>query len=117
MFGEEGFVLGVAPRPVSGEARGALRLPLPAPDRVELRSAHRRGRVDAVETCAVEAEDLGLRRLRQGLVAVPLDERIRDLEGAECLDLVLRRAVPDRVRAPEHVVLADIAQELSERMR
>src|SRR5262245_2225286 len=40
-----------------------------------------------------------------------------DLECAKRLDLILRRAVPDRISAPEHVVLAAILEELAERMR
>ena len=48
-------------------------------------------------------------------VAVLLAEFRRDLEGAEGLDLVLRRAVPDRVRAPQHVVRPAMLQQLAER--
>src|SRR5262249_51463845 len=40
----------------------------------------------------------------------------RDLESAKCLDLVLWRAVPDGVGAPEHVVLAAVFHEFAERM-
>src|ERR687888_2061266 len=41
----------------------------------------------------------------------------RDLESSKRLDLVLRRAVPDGVGAPEHVVLATVFEELAERIR
>ena len=41
----------------------------------------------------------------------------RDLERAERLDLVLRGAVPDRVGAPQHVVLAEVREQLAERVR
>src|SRR5262245_2546954 len=40
-----------------------------------------------------------------------------DLECAKRLDLILWRAVPDRISAPEHVVLAAILEKLAERMR
>ena len=40
-----------------------------------------------------------------------------DLEGAQRLDLVLRRAVPDRIGAPEHTLGADMLEQLAERVR
>ena len=50
-------------------------------------------------------------------IAVPVLELRGDVQRAERLDLVLGRAVEDRVRAPQHVVLADVLQELPEHVR
>ena len=40
-----------------------------------------------------------------------------DLERSERLDLVLRGAVEQRVGAPQHVVLADVGEQLPEHVR
>src|SRR5437667_10328975 len=60
--------------------------------------------VDAEEARGVQSEDLLLHSARQGRVMVPGDERLGDVEAPERFDLPLRRAVPDRIRAPEHMV-------------
>src|SRR5260370_27880185 len=49
-------------------------------------------------------------------MAVLLNELLADLERAERLDLILRRAIPDRVGTPEDVVLADMAHKLAKRV-
>src|SRR5688572_22661540 len=64
----------------------------------------------------IQAKHLGAQRRRHLRVAVLLAQLVRDLERAERLDLVLRRAVPDRVRAPQHVVLADVLEQLAHRV-
>src|SRR5262245_25895193 len=72
---------------------------------------------DPVGSHRVQAEDLRAQLRRDLRVAVLLAQFRRDLEGAERLDLVLRRAVPNRIRAPEHVVRTNVLQELAEPMR
>ena len=47
-------------------------------------------------------------------VAVFVLEFVRDLKGAEGLDLILRRAVPDAVGAAEDVLLADMFHQLAD---
>ena len=59
------------------------------------------GGVDAVEAGGVAAEDPGLHLGGERRVAEALLGLGGDLEGPERLDLVLRRAVPDRVGAPQ----------------
>ena len=46
-----------------------------------------------------------------------LSQRRVNVEAAEGLDLVLRGTIPDRVGAPEHIVLADVLQELAQEVR
>src|ERR671931_1324840 len=75
------------------------------------------GRRHAVDLGAVQAEDLRPEPRRHFRVAVFVAQLSADLESAEGLDLVLRRAVPDRVGAPEHVVLAAVLDELAKRVR
>src|SRR5438067_2439322 len=80
---------------------------------LEIVRAERAGRtrdlrqVDAVQTRRVLPEDLQLPFGCQRGVAELLLRLRGDLEGAERLDLVQRRAVPDRIGAPQDVVLAD----------
>src|SRR5439155_13507837 len=78
------------------------------------RAARPNGLVHPVHARPVESEQLGLARLRQRRIAEALLQLRADLEGAQRLDLILRRAVPDGVRAPQHVVLAHETQELAE---
>src|SRR5262249_19224216 len=54
-----------------------------------------RGDVEAEDARVVQAEDLLLLAARQGRVVVLLDERGRDLEASERVDLPLGRPVPD----------------------
>src|SRR5688572_807835 len=70
-----------------------------------------------VDARRVQTEDLGAQRRRNFGIAVHRAQLRRDLESAKRLDLVLRRTVPDRVGAPQHVVLTAILDELAERMR
>src|SRR5882672_5691017 len=89
-----------------------------APDRRwgSTATRHRLG-AHAVEAGGVEAEDLGLALLRERGVAEALLELGRDLERPQRLDLSLGRAVPDRVGAPDDVVLADEPEQLAEHVR
>src|SRR5688572_12676655 len=72
---------------------------------------------DAVGSRRIQAEYLRAQLWRDFRIAVALAQFGRDLERAERLDLVLRRAVPDRVRAPEHVVGPAMLQQLAESVR
>src|SRR6266851_4326445 len=104
-------------RPVGGEAGCAALGELAPADRIGRGPAQRGRGVDAIDLGAAEAEDFGLELRRQRRIAVALAQAIVDGEAAEGLELVLRRAVPDRIGAPEHTVLADMAQQLAQRMR
>src|SRR5437899_7051761 len=73
-----------------------------------------RGHVDAEDAGGVQAEDLLLLAAREWRIVVLLDERRGHLETAERLDLPLRRAVPDRVGTPQHVVRPERADDLAE---
>src|SRR6056297_1038369 len=65
----------------------------------------------------IQAQDLSLDLRRQGRIAVAILEFLADLERSEGLDLVLWRAVPDRIGAPQDVVLAEVQQQLAQRVR
>src|SRR5712692_7769628 len=104
-------------RPVGGEAGRAALGELAPADRIGRGPAERGRGVDAIDLGDAEAEDFGLELRRQRRIAVALAQAIVDGEAAEGLELVLRRAVPDRIGAPEHTVLADMAQQLAQRMR
>ena len=65
------------------------------------RPARRRRDGDAVQLGSVAGEDAFLDRRRRARVPEALLVRGRDLERPERRDLVLRRAVPDRVGAPQ----------------
>src|SRR5688572_5992821 len=62
----------------------------------------------------VEPEYLGAQGGSDGRITVLRAQRLGDLEGTERLDLVLRRAVPDRIGAPEHIVLADVLEQFAD---
>jgi len=68
---------------------------------------------DCVGPGRVYPKDLGADRRSDLRVAVLRASFGRNLESAKRLDLVLGRAVPDGVGAPEHVVLAAILEELA----
>ena len=72
---------------------------------------------DPVDPSRIQTEDLRAQRRRDLGIAIHRAQFGGDLESAKRLDLILRRAVPDRVGAPEHVVLAAVLEELAERMR
>src|SRR6267378_3315981 len=72
---------------------------------------------EAVDPGGVAAEDPGAQLGGDFGVAVFLAQGGRDLKGAEGLDLVLGRAVPDGVGAPEDVVGAAVLDELADPMR
>ena len=69
---------------------------------------------DAVDGTRVAAQDLRLDRGRERGVPELLPHAFGDIEGAECVDERLRRAVPDRVGAPHDAVGPDRAEELPE---
>src|SRR5215471_2715453 len=106
------------PRPVGQKARVgslAVREPLPRDlvvGQVFLEHVFR----NLVNAKRVASEDLRAESRRDPLVAVLVGELRGDLEAAEGLDLILGRAVPDRIRTPEHVVLPHVLDELAERM-
>src|SRR5688572_7673427 len=75
------------------------------------------GRSKAVDPRGVQAEDLRPQGGGDLGVAVALPERGGGLERPERLDLVLRRAVPDRVGPPEDVIGAAGADQLAKRVR
>src|SRR5260221_2537063 len=102
---------------VSGEAGCAALGELAPADRIDHGPAQRSGGVDAIDLGAAEAEDLGLEVRRQRGIAVALAQLAVHGEAAERLELVLGRAVPDRIGAPEHTVFTDMAQQLAQRMR
>jgi hypothetical protein len=74
-------------------------------------------RSKAVNLGGVQAEDLGAQGRGDFRIAEALAQARRDLESAEGLDLVLGRAVPDGVGAPEDVVGPAVADQLSEGVR
>ena len=112
MVGADPLDLGGVPRPVGGVLGADL-----APDLLQVAAgelAPLRLRLDPVDPGAVQAQDLRLALAGQLRVAEALLELARDLERAEGLDLVLGSAVEDAVGAPQHVVLADVAEQLAE---
>src|SRR5215471_1020820 len=68
--------------------------------------------VDAEDARPVQPEDLLLHRARERRIFVLLDQRLGNLEAAERVDLPLRRAVPDGVCPPQHVVGTEGADKL-----
>src|SRR4029434_2220723 len=78
--------------------------------------AHLR-QVETVGARRVLAEDPRLHARRQLRIAEALAHLRGYLERAERVERWLRRAVPDRVGAPEHAVLADGEQQLAEHVR
>src|SRR5207244_8586306 len=73
--------------------------------------------IDADHPRRVEPEELRFDGAGERRVPVLVDERLWDLEAPERLDLPLRRAVPDRVRAPEDVVGPERADDLTDQVR
>src|SRR5215469_16569369 len=69
--------------------------------------------VDTVDPCTIEAENLSLELRGQLRIAVRREKLGRNLEGTKSLNLVLRRAIPDRIRSPENVVLPDVHEQFS----
>src|SRR5436190_3243550 len=84
-----------------------------ARDRVALRVFLHFLGAQRIDLRTVQSEDLRAQRGRDLRVTVLSAQLRSDLERAERLDLVLRRAVPDRVRAPQHVVLAGVLEQLA----
>src|SRR5688572_5533330 len=104
-------------RPPGAEVRlGPLEIRLLLPrDAVARDDLLHLGGGNAVHLGGVQAEDLGAQASGHLRIAESLSQRGMDLERPERLDLVLRRAVPDRVGAPQHVVFPTVAHELAER--
>src|SRR6266481_7416644 len=75
-----------------------------------------RGHVETEDTGGIQPEDLLLLAARQWRVVVLLDQPGGHLEATKRLDLPLRRAVPDRVGTPQHMVRAERADELTEQV-
>src|ERR1041385_2508765 len=106
-------------RPVGPEVRLRI-LPIRAAlarDAVARRVFLDVGGREAVDPGGVAAEDLRAQLGGDFGVAVSLAQSGRDLECAEGLDLVLGRAVPDGVGAPQDVVGAAVLDELADRVR
>src|SRR5690606_8569116 len=85
-------------------------------DRVLFRVAPQFFRGEAIGFRRVQAEHLCAQRRCHRRIAVLFLQLLRDLKRAERLNLILRRSVPNRIRAPEDVVLADVLEQLSQRM-
>src|SRR5262245_48887014 len=100
-------------RRISGRTVGGLA----RSDRIGVRLPPPLRYVDTVDPGAIEAEHLLLEHRRELRVAVRLSQHRVNLEAAEGLDLVLRVTIPDRVGAPEHIVLADVLQEFAQEVR
>src|SRR5918992_487097 len=78
--------------------------------------AWHRDRIDVVEVGTVQAENFALDLLRQLRIAITLLELVRNLERPHRLDLILWRAVEQTVRPPQNIVLADVLEQLSDRV-
>jgi hypothetical protein len=70
-------------------------------------------RVDRIDPCGVQPEDLGAKLRCDFRIPIPLPQFPGYLEGAERLDLVLGGAVPYRVCTPEYIILTAILQEFT----
>ena len=106
---DEGAELGVSSRAAAFERRPGAR----GGGARGRRAVNAHGTVTGSTSCRrerVQPEDLALDLVGERRVAELLLELLADLEGAERLDLVLRRSVEHGVGAPEHVVLADVAR-------
>src|SRR5256885_10439858 len=76
-----------------------------------------RTHIDPKNPCCVTAKDLFLYLPCQRLIVMPLDQLIGNLKSPKCFDLPLRSTIPDRIRAPKHVIHAERIDELPEHMR
>src|SRR5688572_7792552 len=74
-------------------------------------------RADRIDSTRVQPENLGAQRRCDLGVAVLVAQFRRNLKSAKRLDLILGRAVPNRIGAPQHVVLAAILYQLAQCMR
>src|SRR6185503_3962420 len=106
------------PGPVGQEVRlGALQVSHPLfRDFVASGVLPELGGAEPVHPGGIEAEDLRADFASDLRIAMPRPQSGSNLESAERLDLVLRRAVPDGVGAPENVVLPAMADQLAERV-
>src|SRR5204862_3425859 len=73
--------------------------------------------IDAVQARGVEPEDLRLHLVGELGIAELLTHPLRDLERTERVDHRPVRPVPDRVGAPDDVVLAEREEQLAEHVR
>src|SRR5262249_26672670 len=77
---------------------------LEALDRVIRQRVKLRLRIDLIQLCRVQAEDVRLILLRQLLVAELLAQLVADLEALHQINRPLRRAPPQAISAPDDVV-------------
>jgi hypothetical protein len=115
-LGQEPLELAVVPRSKGLEDRGralAISLLLQA-DRIRFGLLALARDANTVDPCTIEAENLGPKLWGELRIAVRGEERGRDLEGTKGLNLILGRAIPDRIRAPQNVVLPDVNQQLAQ---
>src|SRR5882762_1468631 len=70
-----------------------------------------------VELRRIQAEDLALVLRGELRIAVLLRHLLRDLEAPEGLDLPLRRAVPERIRAEHDALRPQVLHELPQHVR
>src|SRR6516165_7573199 len=97
------FALGLRPKGLEHRSRVVTVGLLPHADWIRFGLLTLARDVDTVDPCTIEAEDLRLQLRGQLRIAMRREEPGRDLEAAKCLNLVLRRAIPDRIRSPENV--------------
>src|SRR6476620_12042699 len=117
-LGDQRVILGISLGSVGLERR-IRNLPislLAYPDRIGLSFLAPLPYVDAIDARPIETEHLLLKRRRELGIAVRLDQRRHDLKTSEGLDLVLRRAVPECVCAPQHIILTDVLEELAKKV-
>src|SRR5919108_5514102 len=87
------------------------------PAEVVLRQRVTRGiDVNAEDPRGVQPENLRLHRARERRIPVLLDQHLGNFKAPERFDLPLRRAVPDRVRSPQHVVGTKGRDDLAEQV-
>src|SRR5579884_941027 len=70
--------------------------------------------IDSEQSRGVEPEDLLFHRTSHRLISVLLDEAFGNLKPPEGFDLPLRRAVPNRIGPPQHVVGAERGDQFAE---
>jgi hypothetical protein len=105
------LALGLGPKGLENRCRVLTVSLLPQADRICVGLLTLAWDVDTVDPRTIEAENLGLKLRGQLRIAVRLEKLGRNLEGAKGLNLVLRRAIPDRIRSLENVVLRDVQEQ------
>jgi hypothetical protein len=88
---------------------------VPGPAEIVGRGSHpQRVEVDPVDAGGVGGDDLALRLGGELRVAELLAPGVGDLERPERVERGLGRAVPDRIRSPDDVLLTEVEQQLAE---